>query len=190
MQGFAERRRGVEPASRRGRRRRIGPLGTMARVAVGLWLAGSVVLGHVAGEFRPAPWVLGLVGFPAGVMAWHRWRSRRTAARIEVTGPVAHVLNLALFLALYATPWYAPPLAVTSDAALLFYGTSMLLAAVRGDAGCEVLAVSNWLLRRDDQVGCLVFAPVDHLERGVASGHASNGVARQPRRGADGGRGS
>jgi hypothetical protein len=29
-----------------------------------------------------------------------------------------------------------------------------------------VLAVSNWLLRRDDQVGCVVFWPVDHLERG------------------------
>jgi len=27
-----------------------------------------------------------------------------------------------------------------------------------------VLAVSNWLLRRDDQVGCVLFAPVDQLE--------------------------
>ena len=55
---------------------------------------------------------------------------------------------------------------MTSDAALIFYGASMLLAAARGYAGCEVLAVSNWLLRRDDQVGCVVFWPVDHLERG------------------------
>jgi hypothetical protein len=75
------------------------------------------------------------------------------------------VLNLAVLLALYLTPWYAPALAVTSDAALVFYGTSMLLAAARGYAGCEVLAVSNWLLGRDDQVGCLLFAPVDQLER-------------------------
>jgi hypothetical protein len=41
----------------------------------------------------------------------------------------------------------------------------MLVAALRGSAGCEVLAVSNWLLRRDDQVGCLVFSPLDQLER-------------------------
>jgi hypothetical protein len=47
----------------------------------------------------------------------------------------------------------------------VFYGTSMLLAALRGYAGCEVLAASNWLLGRDDQVGCLVFSPIDHLER-------------------------
>jgi hypothetical protein len=40
----------------------------------------------------------------------------------------------------------------------------MLLAAARGYAGCEVLAISNWLLRRDDQLGCMVFAPVDLAE--------------------------
>jgi hypothetical protein len=47
---------------------------------------------------------------------------------------------------------------------LLFYGASMLLAAWRGYAGCEVLALSNWVLRRDDQVGCLLFSPIDSLE--------------------------
>jgi hypothetical protein len=29
----------------------------------------------------------------------------------------------------------------------------------------EVLALSNWLLRRDDQVGCVLFSPIDQLER-------------------------
>jgi hypothetical protein len=48
--------------------------------------------------------------------------------------------------------------------ALLFYGASMWLAALRGYAGCEVLAVSNWLLGRDDQVGCALFWPIDQLE--------------------------
>lgn len=41
----------------------------------------------------------------------------------------------------------------------------MLIAAARGYAGCEVLAVPNWILRRDDQVGCLIFSPVDRLEQ-------------------------
>jgi hypothetical protein len=54
---------------------------------------------------------------------------------------------------------------LTYRGTLLFYGTSMLLAAVRGYAGCEVLAVSNWLLGRDDQIGCLLFWPIDHAER-------------------------
>jgi hypothetical protein len=147
------------------RRRHIGPVGTGARVIVGLWFLGSVVHGHVTGEFRPAPWVLGLLGFPALLLAWQWWRSRRTPVRFDATGPVAHVLNIVAFFALYLTPDYAPALSVTSDAALLFYGVSMLLAAIRGYAGCEVLALSNWLLRRNDQVGCLVLAPIDYAER-------------------------
>jgi hypothetical protein len=56
-------------------------------------------------------------------------------------------------------------LSFTSDATLIFYGASMLLAAARGYGGCEVLAVSNWVLRRDDQVGCLVFSPLDYMGR-------------------------
>ena len=149
----------------RRRQRSIGPIGTAARVLVGLWLVGSVVNGHLAGEFRPAPWVLGLVGFPGSLVVLQWRRTRRTPVRLEATGPFAHFFNVALFFVLLYTPDYAPALWATSDAALLFYGGSMLLAALRGYAGCEVLAVGNWLLRRDDQLGCAVFAPVDYLER-------------------------
>ena len=70
-----------------------------------------------------------------------------------------------VLLALLLTPLYARPLSFTSDAALVFYGASMLLAALRGNSGCEVTAISNWILGRDDQVGCLVLGPVDDLER-------------------------
>jgi EmrB/QacA subfamily drug resistance transporter len=79
-------------------------------------------------------------------------------------------VNIAVVAALYGTPWYAPALSVTSDAALLLYGTSMLLPAARGYGGCEVLAISNWLLHRDDQIGCLVFSPIDRLERRLLRG--------------------
>jgi hypothetical protein len=145
-------------SQRTGRHRRIGPLGTTARVVVAGLLLGSVTWGHLTRGFHPSAWVLGLVGFPALLLAGQWLRARRTPAPLRATGPVAHALNLAVFLGLYL----AEP---TSDAALLFYGASMLLAALRGDAGCEVLAVSNWLLGRDDQVGCAVFWPIDHQER-------------------------
>jgi hypothetical protein len=140
-----------------GRQRKIGPIGTTARIIVGIPLLGSVLLGHLARGFHSSAWVLGLVGFPAVVVSLQWLRARRSPARLEATGPVAHVLNLAVFLVLYL-------LEPTSDAALLFYGTSILLAALWGYAGCEVLAASNWLLGRDDQVGCAVFWPVDQLE--------------------------
>jgi hypothetical protein len=141
-----------------GRRRGIGPVGTAARVGTGLWMTGSVVQGHLAGGFHLSSWALGLLGFPALLLAGQWLRARRTPTRLLATGPAAHALNLAVFLALYL-------LELTSDATLVFYGVSMLLAALRGYAGCEVLAVSNWLLGRDDQIGCAVFWPIDHLER-------------------------
>lgn len=146
------------------RRRSIGAWGTAARVLLGVLMVGSVVLGHVSAGFDPWAWVLGLVGFPLSVLAWQRWRANRHPRRLQATGPLAHLVNIAVFVALYLTPSYAPALSVTSDAALLFYGTSMLLAAARGYAGCEVLAVSNWVLRRDDQIGCMLLWPVDTAE--------------------------
>jgi hypothetical protein len=140
------------------RQRKIGPLGTTARIVVGALLLGSVTQGHLARGFHLSAWALGLVGFPAVLVGLQWLRARRTPTRLEATGAVGHALNLAVFLVLYL-------LEPTSDAALIFYGASMWLAALRGYAGCEVLAVSNWLLGRDDQVGCAVFWPIDQLGR-------------------------
>ncbi len=145
--------------------RGIGVIGTAARVILGIVLLGIVLLGQLSTGIRPASWALGLVGFPVLLLTWQWLRARRDPTRLEATGPFGFVLNAAAFLALYLTFWYAPALSITSDAALIFYGASMVLAALRGYAGCEVLAVSNWLLRRDDQVGCLIFSPIDSLER-------------------------
>ena len=47
----------------------------------------------------------------------------------------------------------------------MFYGFSMLVAAATRSGGCEVTAISNALLRRDDQVGCPLFASVDLVEQ-------------------------
>jgi hypothetical protein len=147
------------------RQRGIGPLGTAARLALGLVLLGSVALGQLDSGIDPVSLALGFLGMPAVLLGWQWLRARRNQTPLRATGPVGHTLNLLVFLILYLTPWYARPLSFTSDAALVFYGGSMLLAAIRGYAGCEVLALSNWLLHRDDQVGCAVFLPVDHLDR-------------------------
>ena len=154
-----------QAAGRAGRTRAIGPTGTTARILIGLALPASVVGGEIARGFRPAAWVLALLVFPGVALAAAWLRARRHTPGLRATGPAGHAVNAAVFAALYATPWYAPPLGFTSDAALIFYGASMLLAAARGYGGCEVLAVPNWLLRRDDQIGCVLFAPVDTLER-------------------------
>jgi hypothetical protein len=84
--------------------------------------------------------------------------------RLQATGLVANVANIAVFLALYLTPGYAPALAVTSDAASSSTAPRCCwppprLRRLRGPG------VSNWLLGRDDQISCMLFWPIDHAER-------------------------
>ncbi len=143
----------------------IGPIGTMARLGLGLGFVGSVVHGQLATRPAPATWALGLIGFSTLVLAWHWWRIRRSPAPFRDTSPLSFVLSVALPLALYFIWWYAPTFSVTSDAVLLFVGSSMVLAALRSSPGCEFLALSNWLLRRTDQIACAVFTPIDSLEQ-------------------------
>jgi hypothetical protein len=153
--------------------RQIGTIGTTARVVVGALLLSDgllggrveVMYGQVRTGFDPLSVALGVVAFPAVLLAWQWLRTRRTRTRFQATGPLATTINIMVFIALVLTPSYAPALAFTSDAALVFYGASMLLAAARGYSGCEVLAISNWILSRDDQVGCLVLSPIDGFER-------------------------
>jgi hypothetical protein len=160
--------------------RAIGACGTTVRIVVGLALVGTVLSGHATRGWHPAAWLLGLLVFPTLAVTLMSWRARRNPTPLRATGPVGHLVNLGVFLALYLTWWYAPEVDVLSDAALLFYGVSMLFAAVRGYAGCEALAVSNWLLRREDQVGCAPFWPIDAWEaaRHRARARMSNRGAR------------
>lgn len=153
-------------------RREIGPIGTASRVVigliflVGLGIPGGVTTVHGRYEYRfdVLSVVLGAVVFPAVVLGLHWLWVRRRPTPLRETGPVATAINMIVLLALFLMPWYAPRLYFIATGAAVFYGASMLLAAVRGRAGCEVTAISNWILGREDQVGCPVFTPIDSLE--------------------------
>ena len=134
--------------------RAIGPAGTIARVILGLIF---IALAFLTGEFVWWSVPLGLVGFPAILLVAQRLRLRWVPGRLEAIGQLGFCLNV-----LIAVPFFIIPF--TRAAAFLFYGASMLLAAARGYAGCEITAISNWVLRRDDQVGCVIFSPIDAAE--------------------------
>jgi hypothetical protein len=143
-------------------------LGTTAHVLVGALLLGNVIQGHLPSpRLPPVRLGTGLLSFPAVLVGLQgSWSDTPDPPR--AASPVSHALNLAVFVILYL-------LEPTGDAALIFYGASMSLAALRGYAGCEVLGVSNWLLHRDDQVGCTSSGPsTSWTTTAVASG--------QPRR--------
>lgn len=131
--------------------RRIGPWGTAARVVGGAaMLAGAAVLGIDAFDA-----LVGLVVFPlavSAVLAVRGW----DAPPLRFTGPAACCLVCALGAAGFI---------LVPEAAFLFLATGMLIAGVRGDAGCELSAVSNLLRRREDEIACPVFDPIDAPER-------------------------
>jgi hypothetical protein len=148
-------------------RRAIGPAGIAARVAVGVTCIALALF------WRTPHWLdfaLGLVVLPAVAIGLFAWRAHRHPARLDATGPVAHLANAVVFAPLFFLP-------ATAGAAFIFYGTSMLVAAARCSGGCEVTAIANAALGRDDQVGCVLFAPVDLTE--AAIGHAPRGEAHR-----------
>ena len=162
------------------RGRHIGPIGTTARVVIGglMLVFGAnggkfeYIHGHWQPSVNPAALVIGLLAFPAVLITWQWMRLRRDQTRLEATGPLASAINIIGFAILIAVS-FVPAISYVGYAAFVFYGASMLLATIRGYAGCEVLAVSNWLLHRDDQIGCLVLSPLDQLEQRLRQGRPS-----------------
>ena len=146
---------------RRRRTRAIGAAGTIGRLALGsamLYVAFSDG-GRLEWGLQWHQALLGLGVFPAVLLLGQALRLRYfSSATLSATGPAGFCLNFAVGFVLFV---------IVRDAFLLFYGASLLFAGVRGYAGCEVLAISNWLLRRDDQVGCVVFSPLDAVEAQV-----------------------
>jgi hypothetical protein len=139
-----------------GRSRAIGWLGTTSRALVGVAL---LALGIMPGGDWIAWWQLGLglAGLPAVLAVAQLARLSFTKRQLSQTDHLATCLNCAVVISLLVA-------SATRNATLVFLGASMLLAALRGYGGCESLAITNWLLRRNDQVGCLFFSPVDQLE--------------------------
>lgn len=140
--------------------KQIGSAGRIARAGVGLLFIGLEVFWREP-RWWDAP--VGLVVMPALVLgAVVLWRER-SRSRIRATGPLGHAVNLAVLIPLFLVP-------ASAGAAFLFYGASMLVAAAGRSGGCEVTAISNALLQRDDQVGCPLFGPVDAAEASLRSG--------------------
>ena len=149
----------AEGSATRGEGRAIGPIGTTARVVTGLCLFSLAGWAAVRGDFQTHEVLLGLVGLPMIVMlvVVASQRVLGTSAYLRATGPVGTLINFSMIVALFAIPW-------TTEIAYFFYGVPMFLAAWRGYPGCEMLAISNFVLRREDELGCPWFYPVDVFE--------------------------
>jgi hypothetical protein len=142
-------------------RRQIGPVGTVTRVVVaGGFLSWGLLVPHRhpwldlpgAGS-RPWGLLVGLVALPALITALVRLRGR-TAKPLRLGPEAACLVTGVLVLASFVAP----------VAVLTFIGGTMLLLAVVGRGGCEVMAVSNLVLGRHDYLACLAVSQIDVWE--------------------------
>jgi hypothetical protein len=147
--------------------RQIGPVGTAARTAGGL---AAIVLPIVSSGITwwDAGDALLVLPLTAAVAAWGTAVAYQRAAadrlrRGAVEAWVRSSLVLALVLAVHIALTFLTPL----DGAVgfwIFIGLSLLVAAFRGDAGCEAIAIPNALAGRRDPTGCVIYFPIDAAE--------------------------
>ncbi len=147
--------------------RAIGPLGTMARFLLGpllIYFGFNSPIGYIISPneiyISTSRWddlIIGVLILPAILAAWQLVRQKYKPERLKALGSAGTCINTIIIIALFYTPLHH---------VMWFYlGVSLLVAAIRGYAGCEVLAISNWVTGRDDQVGCIVLSPIDALEK-------------------------
>jgi hypothetical protein len=59
-------------------------------------------------------------------------------------------------------------------AVITFLGISLVIAGVRATPGCEVMAIPSLLFQKHTELACLIFSPLDSLERKLRSEHGQH----------------
>ena len=148
------------------------PVGRVLRILLGLVLMIYVVPVYFQVPARVAVGslllMLGLIGVCSLI---HIVVSRQ----IVRSGPLpGAVLGLGLLVALYVAGSSALPILGRGKgqlAAVTFLGTSLVIAGVRGVPGCELMAIPGVLFGKNTELACLIFSPLDRLERKLRSKH-------------------
>jgi hypothetical protein len=169
--------------SRNGHGREIGPIGTASRIVAGLV---AITLPVAVEGIR---WwdLAALVAAPYVATAAARLITvtfeRGAPGALDRHYGICSPAGCALIAVLYAAAsGFGAATPAHGDVVFWgFVGASMLLSALRGDAGCELLAFPNAITGRRDRIGCILFTPIDVAEarhrdsgRGPAQRHRSS----------------
>jgi hypothetical protein len=147
--------------------RDIGPIGTATRLLGGVIAIAFPVALDGVGWWDVAIALIALPVFAlvAGALVtsvYERCAPQALANRDAIcSGPACWTWAIVIV----ATVGLA---AVTPASAVAFWvwlGASLLIAAARGYGGCELLAFPNLIRGRREQIGCMLYGPIDALER-------------------------
>jgi hypothetical protein len=157
---------------RRAPQRQIGPVGTATRLAGGaVAIAVPILLDGFS--WWDALGALVLLPLIAAIAATAIRVVYPAAVRTAAAGPaLCSVRGCVLVVVMVAAnSGLAAVTPIEGNVSIwVWLGGSMLLAALAGYGGCEVLALPNLLTGRNDQIGCLLYTPVDRWEAARSSG--------------------
>ncbi len=114
--------------------------------------------------------VLGLIGVYSLI---HIVVSRRIVAFGSCLGAV---VAFGLLVTLYVAGASVLPILGRGKgqlAAVTFLGISLVVAGVRAFPGCEVMAIPGLVFGKQTELACLIFSPLDRLERKLRSKHGA-----------------
>jgi hypothetical protein len=150
--------------------RQAPPVGRVLRILLGLVLMVYVTpvyfqvpVGVAVGSLLL---MLGLIGVYSLI---HIVVSRRIVPFGPCLGAVAAV---GLLVALYVAGFSGSPILGRGKgqlAAVTFLGVSLVVAGVRAVPGCELMAIPGVFFRKHTELACLIFSPIDRLERKLRS---------------------
>jgi hypothetical protein len=150
---------------------RPGAVGRTIRLGLGVMLIVDTARYFASGSssfvLRAASIAVALFGIH---VLMHRLlsRHRRAGAARCFTSVIALVpVVLAYALGLGEGPIFGS--GAGQVGALVFLGVSLIVAGFRGDSGCEVMALPNALFGERCHLACIVFSPIDGLEKRLSA---------------------
>lgn len=133
-------------------------IGRILRLALGVFFVTEVwpVYQEVTteGALIRVGWAIGLIGF---YFLLHLIISRSFSSIHPVAGSI---LAFAPFLAVFFVGYGGP----AATGALTFLAIALILAAIRGDSGCEVMSIPAMITGKHTHLCCLLFSPIDWCE--------------------------
>ena len=150
--------------------RRAPPVGRALRILLGVVLMVYVTPVYFRVSVRVA---LGSLLLVLGLIAVYALIHIVVSQRIVPFGPcLGAVVAAGVLVALYVVGASELPILGRGKgqlAAVTFLGVSLVVAGVRAAPGCEVMAIPGVLFGRHTELACLIFSPLDTLERKLRS---------------------
>ncbi len=141
-------------------------MGRALRILLGLVLMIQVVPIYFHVDARL---VVGALLLMLGLLIVYSLLHVVASRRLVTFGPgLGAVVGLGILVALYLAGGPGAPLLGRGEgqlAAGTFLGASLIVAGMRADPGCEVMAIPGALFGQHTELACLIFSPVDWLER-------------------------